>query len=79
MAVPIPNKILTPAILAAGALLIAAAPPNAVAPDGPLVPTRLLQEYVHRTGTLVMAERERLEQVLRERRPLAVAMNARGS
>lgn len=37
MAVPIPNKILTPAILAAGALLIAAAPPNAVAPDGPAV------------------------------------------
>jgi len=35
MAVPIPNKILTPSILAAGALLIAAAPPNAVAPDGP--------------------------------------------
>jgi soluble lytic murein transglycosylase-like protein len=35
MAVPIPNKFLTPSILAAGALLIAAAPPNAVAPDGP--------------------------------------------
>lgn len=33
MAVPIPNKFLTPAILASGALLIAAAPPNAVAPD----------------------------------------------
>lgn len=217
MAVPIPNKFLTPAILASGALLIAAAPPNAVAPDGPaLVPvcapapeelmageqtretpdaaqqalidhlsrrflvaatatermvaaayraarevgldpllvlavisvesrfnpiaesvmgarglmqiipkyhldklreaggedavfdpesnihigTRILQEYVHRTGTLeaglqfyngawrdhsaqyaqkVMAERDRLEQVLRERRPLAVAVNARGS
>src|SRR5687767_14351091 len=37
MAVPIPNKVLTPAILATGALLIAAAPPNAVAPDGPAV------------------------------------------
>jgi hypothetical protein len=37
MAVPIPNKFLTPAILATGALLIAAAPPNAVAPDGPAV------------------------------------------
>jgi soluble lytic murein transglycosylase-like protein len=35
MAFPIPN--LTPAILATGALLIAAAPPNAVAPDGPTV------------------------------------------
>jgi len=35
MAVPIPDKILTPSILVAGALLIAAAPPNAVAPDGP--------------------------------------------
>jgi hypothetical protein len=218
MAVPIPNKFLTPAILASGALLIAAAPPNAVAPGGPaLVPfcapgeeeslaastpaaeapdaaqqvlidhlsrrflvaatatermvaaayraarevgldpllvlavisvesrfnpiaesvmgarglmqiipkyhldklraaggedavfdpesnihigTRILQEYVHRTGTLeaglqfyngawrdgsahyahkVMAERDRLEQVLRERRALAVAVNARGS
>jgi soluble lytic murein transglycosylase-like protein len=64
------------------------------------VGTRILQEYVHRTGTLeaglqfyngawrdasahyahkVMAERDRLEQVLRERRPLAVAVNARGS
>jgi soluble lytic murein transglycosylase-like protein len=218
MAVPIPNKFLTPAILAAGALLIAAAPPDAVAPHGPaalapvcapqpeelaaeaqtrempdaaqqalidhlsrrfliateatermvaaahraarevgldpllvlavisiesrfnpiaesvmgakglmqIIPkyhldklreaggedavldpesnihigTRILQEYVHRTGTLeaglqfyngawrdgsahyahkVMAERERLEQVLRERRPLAAAVNARGS
>jgi len=34
MAVPLPNKFLTPAVLATGALLIAAAPPNAVAPDG---------------------------------------------
>jgi len=33
MAVPKPNKILTFAIVAAGALLIAAAPPDAVAPD----------------------------------------------
>ena len=33
MAVPLPNKFLTPAVLATGALLIAAAPPNAVAPD----------------------------------------------
>jgi len=37
MAVPIfllqPNKILTPLIVAAGALLVAAAPPDAVAPD----------------------------------------------
>jgi soluble lytic murein transglycosylase-like protein len=33
MAVPNPNKVLTFAIVAAGALLIAAAPPNAVAPD----------------------------------------------
>jgi soluble lytic murein transglycosylase-like protein len=37
MAVPIPNKILTPAIVASGALLIAAAPPNAVAPEVPAV------------------------------------------
>jgi soluble lytic murein transglycosylase-like protein len=37
MAVPKPNKILTIAILSAGALLIAAAPPNAVAPDAPIV------------------------------------------
>ena len=37
MAVTIPNKFLTPAILATGALLIAAAPPNAVAPEGPAV------------------------------------------
>src|SRR5688572_7799459 len=37
MAVPYPNKILTPAILATGALLIAAAPPNAVAPDASAV------------------------------------------
>jgi soluble lytic murein transglycosylase-like protein len=37
MAVPIPNKFLTPAILATGALLIAAAPPNAVAPGAPAV------------------------------------------
>ena len=33
MAVPVPNKILTLAIVAAGALLLAAAPPYAVAPD----------------------------------------------
>ena len=33
MVVPNPNKILTTAIVASGALLIAAAPPNAVAPD----------------------------------------------
>jgi hypothetical protein len=37
MAVPIPNRFLTPAILASGALLIATAPPNAVAPGGPAV------------------------------------------
>jgi soluble lytic murein transglycosylase-like protein len=41
MAVPIllpqPNKILTPLIVAAGALLIAAAPPDAVAPGRPAV------------------------------------------
>jgi len=63
--------------------------------------TRILQEYVYRTGTLeaglqfyngafrdnsaqyahkVMAERERLEQVLRDRRvPLAVAVNDKGN
>jgi soluble lytic murein transglycosylase-like protein len=61
---------------------------------------RILQEYVHRTGTLeaglqfyngawrdnsaqyahkVMAERDRLEQMLRERKvPVAVAVNSRG-
>ena len=61
---------------------------------------RILQEYVHRTGTLeaglqyyngawrdnsaqyaykVLAERERLEQMLRDRKvPLTVAVNARG-
>jgi soluble lytic murein transglycosylase-like protein len=33
MAFPNPNKYLTPAIVAAGALLVAAAPPDAVAPD----------------------------------------------
>ena len=34
MAVPISKKILMPVVLVAGALLIAAAPPTAVAPDG---------------------------------------------
>ena len=64
------------------------------------VGARILQEYVHRTGTLeaglqfyngafrdnsaqyaqkVMAERDRLERVLRDRNLLAVAANARGS
>jgi len=33
MAVPVPNKILTPLIVASGALLVAAAPPEAIAPD----------------------------------------------
>lgn len=64
------------------------------------VGARILQEYVHRTGTLeaglqyyngawrdnsaqyaqkVLAERDRLEQVLRDRKvPLTVAVNARG-
>jgi soluble lytic murein transglycosylase-like protein len=64
------------------------------------VGARILQEYVHRTGTLVaglqfyngawrdnsaayahkvMAERDRLEQVLRERKvPLTVAVNSKG-
>lgn len=37
MVVPIPNKILTPLVVLAGALLIAAAPPDAIAPDAPLV------------------------------------------
>ena len=36
MAVPISKKLLMPAVVAAGALLIAAAPPSAVAPDGAL-------------------------------------------
>ena len=61
--------------------------------------TRILQEYVHRTGTLeaglqqyngafrdnsaayaakVMAERNRLEQVVRSRTPVAVAASGRG-
>jgi soluble lytic murein transglycosylase-like protein len=35
MAFPISNKILTPALITSGALLIAAAPPDAVAPEGP--------------------------------------------
>jgi soluble lytic murein transglycosylase-like protein len=64
------------------------------------VGARILQEYVHRTGTLeaglqyyngawrdnsaqyahkVLAERDRLEQMLRDRKvPLTVAVNARG-
>jgi soluble lytic murein transglycosylase-like protein len=36
MAVPIDKKFLMPAVVAAGALLIAAAPPSAVAPDVPV-------------------------------------------
>jgi soluble lytic murein transglycosylase-like protein len=34
---PQPNKFLTPVVVAAGALLVAAAPPDAIAPDAPLV------------------------------------------
>jgi soluble lytic murein transglycosylase-like protein len=34
---PQPNNFLTPVVVAAGALLVAAAPPDAIAPDAPLV------------------------------------------
>ena len=46
MAGPVSNKYLTPAVLAAGALLVAAAPPDALAPDTGVVAACVPEEAV---------------------------------
>ena len=47
MAGPVSNKYLTPAVLAAGALLVAAAPPDALAPDAGAVAACVPDEAAH--------------------------------